>query len=179
MREQHTKWHDLLVKSKEENHHLNDLREMFETFHLYKMKLNPNKCVFRVSSGKFLDFMVSRRVVKANPNKIQAILKMSPPKNNKEVKSLNGRVVALNRFSSWATNKGLPFFGILKKAFEWTDECQKAFEELKAYLVSPPLLSPFKPDEEPFLYLVISPTTISSALIREEDRVQLLIYYTS
>ena len=50
---------DMLVKSKEEDHHLNDLRETFETLCLYGMKLNPNKCVFGLSSGKFLSFIVS------------------------------------------------------------------------------------------------------------------------
>ena len=76
-------------------------------------------------------------------------------------------------------NKCLPFFRILKKAFEWTDECQNAFEELKAYLASPPLLSSSKPNEEFFLHPAVSPTAINSALIREEDRVQLPVYYTS
>ena len=61
------------------------------------------------------------------------------------------------------------FFKTLKKAFKWTNECQKAFEELKVYLASPPLLSPSKPGEELSLYLVVSPTTVNSALIREED----------
>ena len=48
---------------------------------------------------------------------------------------------------------------------------QQAFEDLKAYLSSPPLLSPSKPGEELFLYLVVSPTVVSAALVREEDRV--------
>ena len=87
------------------------------------MKLNPSKCAFRVSSGKFLGFMVSHRGIEANPNKIQAILNMKSPRNIKEVQSLIGRVAALNRFVSKATNKCLPFFKVLKKAFEWTDEC--------------------------------------------------------
>ena len=52
---------------------------------------------------------------------------MEPPKNIKEVQSLTGRVAALNRFVSKATDKCLPFFNVLKKAFEWTDECQKAY----------------------------------------------------
>ena len=64
------------------------------------MKLNLNKCVFGVSSRKFLGFMVSQRGVEVNPDKIQAILEMSPPKNIKEVQSLNGRAIALNRFIS-------------------------------------------------------------------------------
>ena len=48
------------------------------------MKLNPSKCAFGVSSGKFLGFMVSQRGIEANPDKIQAILDMEPPKNIKE-----------------------------------------------------------------------------------------------
>ena len=121
------------------------------------MKLNPSKCAFRVASGKFLDFMVSERGIKANPNKIQAILNMEPPKNIKDVQSLTGRVVALNRFVSKAIDKCLPFFRILRKAFEWTDECQQAFEDLKTYLTSTPLLRPSKQGEKLYLYLVVSP----------------------
>ena len=117
--------------------------------------------------------------IEANPNKIRAIMEMKPPRNVKEVQSLNGKVVALNRFVSRATDKCLPFFHTLKKSFEWTDECQQAFKELKAYLSAPPLLSPSQLDEELFLYLAISPTAVSVALIREEEKVQKLVYYTS
>ena len=159
---------NMLIKSREEDHHLSDLREMFEILRLYGMKLNPSKCVFGVSSGKFLSFMVSQRGVEANPDKI--ILKMSPQKNVKKVQSLNRRVAALNRFVSWATNKCLPFFRIIKKAFKWIDECQRVFEALKAYLTSPLLLSLSKPNEELFRYLAVSPMVISVALIRKEDR---------
>jgi hypothetical protein len=59
------------------------------------------------------------------------------------------------------------------------DECQKSFEELKKYLTSPPLLSLSKQGEHLSLYLAVSPTAISSALIREENGMQLLVYYTS
>ena len=76
---------DMLVKSIDEGSHLDDLQETFETLRRYKMKLNPSKCVFGVSSGKFLGFMVSQRGIEANPDKIQAILDMEPPKNIKEV----------------------------------------------------------------------------------------------
>jgi dsDNA-binding SOS-regulon protein len=170
---------DMLVKSKEEDGHLDDLRETFETFRKYQMKLNPSKCAFGVYSGKFLGFMVSQRGIEANPDKIKAILEMQLPKTTKEVQRLTGRVVALNRFMSRSTDKCLPFFKTLKKAFEWTDECQQAFEELKRYLTKPPLLSPSKQGEELYLYLAVSPTAVSSALVREEKRLQLPIYYTS
>ena len=143
------------------------------------MKLNPSKCVFRVSSGKFLRFMVSHRRIKTNLNKIQAILNMEPPKNVKEVQFLTRRVAALNRFVSKATDKYLSFFKVLKKVFEWTNECQKAFQDLKVYLTTAPLLSPSIPGEELYLYLALSPHVISSALIREERKVQKHVYYTS
>ena len=69
---------------------------------------------------------------------------------------MNGKIAALNRFVLRATNKCLPFFCTLKKSFEWTDKCQTTFNNLKAYLSSPPLLNPSKPGEELYLYLVVS-----------------------
>ena len=65
------------------------------------------------------------------------------------------------------------------KAFKWTNECQRALEELKAYLVSPPLLSQSKPNEKLSLYLAVSPTAVNSALIQKKDRMQLPVCYTS
>ena len=82
-------------------------------------------------------------------------------------------------FVSKATDKCLPFFKVLKKAFEWTDECQKAFQDLKTYLTIAPLLSPSVLGEALYLYLVVSLHALSAALIREEGRVQKPIYYTS
>ena len=67
--------------------------------------------------------MVSQRGIEANPDKIRAIMEMKPPRNVKEVQSLNGKVAALNRFVSRAMDNCLPLFRTLKKSFEWTDEC--------------------------------------------------------
>ena len=58
-------------------------------------------------------------------------------------------------------------------------ECQQAVKDLKAYLSSPSLLSPSKLGEELFLYLAISPTAVSAALVKEEEKVQKPMYYTS
>ena len=91
------------------------------------MKLNPSKCAFGVASGKFLGFMVSQRGIEANLKKVQAILNMTSPKTFKEVQKLTGRIAALNRFVSKATDKCLPFFKTLKQAFAWTDECETTF----------------------------------------------------
>jgi len=70
---------DMPMKSLDKGKHLNDLQETFDMLKQYKMKLNPSKCAFRVSSGKFLGFMVLHRGIEANPDKIQAILNMKPP----------------------------------------------------------------------------------------------------
>ena len=76
---------DMLVKSKEELTHLNDLEETFATLKKHQMKLNPSKCVFGVASGKFLGFMVSQRGIEANPEKVRAIIDMTSPKTVKDV----------------------------------------------------------------------------------------------
>ena len=110
---------DMLVKSMRED----DLQETFDTLWSYKMKLNPSKCVFGVTVGKFLGFMVSQRGIKVNPEKVPAIMELRPPRTVKEVQSLNGKIAALNRFVSKATDKCLPFFRILRKSFEWMDKC--------------------------------------------------------
>ena len=147
---------DMLVKSREEENHLDDLEEMFNTLRQYSMKLNLSKYAFGVSSRKFLSFMVSQRGIEANPEKVRAILEMSFPKTVKEMQFLTGRVAALNRFVSKAMNKCLPFFKTLKQAFVWMDECEAAFQELKRYLNNLPLLSPSKEREELFLYSAVS-----------------------
>ena len=92
---------------------------------------------------------------------------------------MNGKIAALNRFVSRVTDKCLPFFSTLKRSFEWTDECQQAFENLKVYLSSPPLLSPSRPGEELYLYLVVLQATVNATLIREEDGSQRPVYFVS
>ena len=143
------------------------------------MKLNPSKCVFRVTAGKFLGFMVSQRGIEVNLEKVRDILEREPLRTVKAVQSLNGKVAALNRFVSKATDKCLPFFRVLKKSFEWTDECQKAFEDLKKYLSSLPLLSPSMPGEELYLYIAVSQAAVSAALVRDEGGSQRPVYFIS
>ena len=106
-------------------------------------------------------------------------MELEPPRTVKAVQSLKGKVAALNRFVSKATDKCLPFFRVLRKSFEWTGECQKAFEDLKKYLSSSPLLSPSMPGEELYLYIAISQAAVSVALVRKEGGLQRPIYFIS
>ena len=159
----------MLVKSLREADHLDDLRETFDTLRSYNMKLNPNKCAFRVTVGKFLGFMVSQKGIEVNSKKIRAIMELESPRTIKEVQSLNGKIAALNKFVSRATNRCLPFFCTLRRSFEWTDECQTTFDNLKTYISSSLLLSPSKPGEELYLYLAVSQAAVSATLVREEN----------
>ena len=88
-------------------------------------------------------------------------------------------MAVLNRFVSRATDRCLPFFKILRKAFEWSEECEEVFQELDKYLASSPLLSTTIPKEELFLYLAVSSSVVSSTLVREEHGIQYPVYYTS
>ena len=92
-----------------------------------------------------------------------------------------GRVAALNRFISRSTDKCLPFYVTLKgnKKFEWTEECEKAFQQLKHYLATPPVLAKPIEGETLFLYIAISVTAVSGVLIREERGEQKPIFYVS
>ena len=129
---------DMLVKSTTAELHIAHLSEAFQILKEYNMKLNPAKCAFGVSAGKFLGFIVNNRGIEANPDKIKVMLDMLPPSNIKEVQRLTGRIVALSRFVSKANDKCRPFFQVLKKAFQWDTHCEEAFSALKAYLSSPP-----------------------------------------
>ena len=133
----------------------------------------------RSDGGKISRVHGVAKGIEATLDKIRAIMEIKRPRNVKEVQSLNGKVAALNRFVSREMEKYLPFFHTLKKSFEWTDECQQVFEELKAYLSAPLLLSPSQSGEELFLYLAVSPAAVSTALIREEEKVQKPMYYAS
>jgi hypothetical protein len=97
------------------------LQETFANFRRADLKLNPEKCVFGVKKGKFLGCLVSTKGIEANPSKIEAILRMEPPKSRKGAQRLTGRLASLNRFISRSAERNLPFFKVLKSAevFQW------------------------------------------------------------
>jgi hypothetical protein len=74
---------DIIVKSTKQENHIVDLQETFANFRKAGLKLNPEKCVFGVKKGKFLGCLVSTKGIEANPSKIEAILRMEPPRTRK------------------------------------------------------------------------------------------------
>ena len=172
---------DLLVKSKNREDHPRHLQEAFDIMRTFKIRLNPEKCSFGVSSGKFLGYVVTPHGVEPNPDKVKAVMEMPIPKNITEVQRLNGRITALGRFISRSGDRCKVFFDLLKKKKDliWTEECQVAFDQLKLFLTQPPIMSIPKRGEPLYLYLAVSDCAISSVLIREELKIQHPVFYFS
>ncbi|XP_074322718.1 uncharacterized protein LOC141659690 [Apium graveolens] len=162
--------------------HVADLNEMFHILRKYRMKLNPQKCVFSVESGKFLGFMVNNRGIEANPEKIKALLDMKSPTSVKQVQSLTGRIAALNRFVSKSSDRCKEFFKAIKgrgKDFLWTPNCEEAFLKIKEQLGNPPMLTKPEDGETLILYLAVSEYSVSAVLVKEEASYQWPVYYVS
>ncbi|KAM1062983.1 hypothetical protein ACFX2A_027799 [Malus domestica] len=173
---------DMLVKSKHADQHITNLSETFTILKRYRMRLNPSKCAFGVGSGKFLGFMISQRGIEVNPEKIKTILDMKELVTSKDIQSLTGKVAALTRFISKATNRCAPFFKALKgskKYNTWTNECAEAFKNLKDYMSKAHLLSKPEVGDTLIIYLSVSASAVSSVLIRNDGNVERPIYYAS
>ena len=158
---------DMVVKSKVESEHADDLRNIFEILRKHKLRLNAAKCSFGVGSSKFLGYMVTHHRIEVNPNQIRAINDLQPPRNPKEVQKLTGMTVALNRFIYRSADRCKPFFQLLHKwkGFEWTKECSLAFQQLKEYLSQPSIMSKPKKDEVLFAYIVVASHAVSLVLM--------------
>jgi hypothetical protein len=148
-----------------------DLKQTFENLNKWKWKLNPNKCVFGVPSGQLLGFLVSNRGIEASTKQIRAITEMGPLRCVKDAQKLTGSMAALNRFISRLSKKGLLFFKLLKKTskFEWIEEAKEAFESLKVYLTSSPILTPPKKHEDMMLYIAVTSIVVSAAIMVERE----------
>ena len=125
--------------------------------------------------------MVTHRGIKVNPNQIKAINDLKPPRNAKEVQKLTGMIAALNRFISRSADRCRPFYLLINKwkGFEWSKDCTVAFQQLKEYLLRPPIMSSPTADEVLYAYIVVAPHAVSLVLIRDDIGLQWSVYYVS
>jgi hypothetical protein len=146
-----------------------DLTLVFDKLRATRTKLNPEKCIFGVSAGKLLGFLVSYRGIEANPEKIKAIEIMRPPTRVKDIQKLAGSLAALSYFISSLAERALPFFKLLRKSspFTWTKEAEQAFQELKQHLTSLPILVAPEPGEPLYLYIAATAEAVSMVLVTE------------
>ncbi|CAL9018761.1 unnamed protein product [Prunus brigantina] len=167
---------DLVIKSKRREDHLKDLRMVFNRFRKYQLKMNPLKCAFGVTSGKFLGFIVKHRGIEVDQTKIKAIRGMPEPRNLRELKSLQGR------FISNLAGRCQPFSRLMKKdvPFVWVEACHNAFESIKKYLSSSPLLGAPIPGKPLILYIAAQESSIRALLAQEnESHKEQALYYLS
>ncbi|XP_057954124.1 uncharacterized protein LOC131148417 [Malania oleifera] len=174
---------DMIVKSRDEYSHVMNLRKLFKRLRKCQLKLNPEKCTVGASSGKLLGFIVSEKGIEVDPDKIKAIREMPSPKTEKEVRSFLGQLNYIARFISQLTATCEPIFKLLKKdnPEKWSEECQKAFEKIKEYLLNPPVLVPPVPGRPLILYLVVSENSMGCVLGQHDEsgRKERAIYYLS
>jgi hypothetical protein len=162
---------DVVIKTRNPDDLIADLEEVFNSLRKFRWKLNPTKCIFEVPSGKLLGFIVSNQEIEANSVKITAITDMEAPTIIKDMQKLTGCMVALNRFISRLGERGLPFFKLLKfqDKFQWMKEAERALQELKQHLQSPPVLTAPLPGEDLLLYIAATTHVVSSAIIVERN----------
>jgi hypothetical protein len=131
-----------------------------------------------------LGYLISERGIEGNPEKIQAIINMQPPKMLWHVQQLMGRLAALSRFISKLGEKALPFYWLLRKTdnFKWTELVQAVFDDLKRHLSTSPILVTPREKEPMLLYIAATNQVVSSVLVVEraedgkEHRVQRPVY---
>ena len=106
--------------------------------------------------------------------------RLKPPSNPKEVQILTDMLAALNQFISKFADRCRPFYQLLKKwrGFQWNEECQKAFQDLKEYLMQTSMLTALKLGEDLFMYLFVLDHAVSAVLLRDQG-LQQPVYYIS
>ena len=173
---------DMIVKSQGRVDHLAALQRFFERIRQFRLRLNPKKCTFRVTSGKLLGHIVSERGIEIDPEKTKAILDMPAPKTKKEIRGFLGRLQYISRFIARLTDICELIFRLLRKnqPMVWNDDCQRSFEKIKECLLSPPVLVPPTPGRPLLLYLSVSDIALGCMLAQLDDSgKERAIYYLS
>ena len=101
---------DIVVKTKDKATLVQDLEETFGNLRKINLKLNPEKCVFGVLSGKLLGFFVSQRGIEANPDKIKAIEQTRKPTRLRDVHKFTDFLASVSQFLSRLGERALPLY---------------------------------------------------------------------
>lgn len=133
---------DIVVFSEGEEQHKQHLAQIFRLLQDAGLKLNYKKCKFFQSSVKFLGFVISQNGITPDPEKVKAVTEIKEPVSVKGVKSVMGLFSYYRRFIKNFAEIAEPLTRLTRKdvKFEWTSQCSKSFEVLKALIVKAPIL---------------------------------------
>ena len=133
---------DIVVKSKTKTGHLQVLERVFKRCREYKLRMNPMKCAFGVSAGKFLGFLVHHKGISVDPAKTATIATMKRPTTVKELKNFLGRVSYIRRFVPGLASVTGGLSKLLKKGIEftWEMEQQESFQRIRQIMNHLPTL---------------------------------------
>lgn len=172
---------DIIVYGVDLNDHNSKLIEVFTCLRKNNLKLNPNKCNFLHKEISFLGHVVSHDGIKADPKKIEAIVKYPVPKCVKEIQSFVGLAGYYRRFIPKFSEIASPLFKLLKKGvdFNWDPFCDEAFSILKNALISTPILQYPDYSKEFHVTCDASLVALGAVLSQEYDNFELPIVYAS
>jgi hypothetical protein len=162
---------DIVVKSAEFSSHIADLRKAFDKMCRYGLKINPRKCAFAVSAGKFLGFIIHEHGIEIDPDRVKSIRNMGPPTCKLEVQKFLGKINYLRRFISNLDEKIDAFTPILRLKndveFTWGAEQQEAFDLIRKYLSLAPMLKAPQAGVPFRLYIAAEDKVIGAVLMQE------------
>ena len=172
---------DIIVFSKTFSEQVERLETVLKALQKANLQLQKTKCKFAYKEVVFLGHLISEKGISPDPAKTDTIEKFPPPKNIKQVRSFLGLASYYRRFIKNFSSIAHPLNELLKKdnAFCWTEKCQKAFQELKEKLITPPILIHFNDKLPIFLYTDASGFAIGAVLAHKIDNIEHVVAYIS
>jgi len=183
---------DIIIFSNDINSHISRLDQVFSKLASFNLKIKPSKCEFFKTKTTYLGHVVSADGISADPEKTEAVRNWPTPTNVKEVRKFLGFVGYYRRFIKGFSNIARPLNDLLigqsnsktvtsikKVKFEWAEEQQKAFANLKQQLVNPPVLA-YANYELPFiLHTDASSQGLGAVLYQHQDGKDRVVAYAS
>jgi hypothetical protein len=173
---------DLIARSKKRTQHIDDLQIVLQRCHQYNIHLNPLKCVFCVTAGCLLGFIISQSGITMDPLKVQAITEIPPPRNLRQLQSLQEKANFLWHFVPNYATRAHGFLRLLRHdiPFHWDEHAQKEFGDLKMALSNTPLISAPDNNHNYILYMSASTVSVAGVLVQiGDDDCEHVIYYIS
>lgn len=172
---------DVIIHSATDEEHLQHIQKVFDRLRQFGLKMKMSKCTFMKNQINYLGFLVGANGIQVDPKKIRAIQEMIPPTDVRGVRAFHGCTSYYRRFCPGFSKVASPLIALTKKhaRFDWSEECQQAFETLKRLLMEAPALTFPDPSLEYTLYTDASGGCIGAVLVQDQGNGEQPIHYLS